>query len=273
MHGLGNDFVIVDCRVQPMPLDEAQIRAFGDRHTGVGFDQLISVEPARDGCFGSYDIWNRDGSRAGQCGNGVRCVAAWLHRDGALAVGESVHMASPSGAVTVCLVSATEVRVEMGVPNFEPARIPFQADHVADTYEIEVKGETLTLGAVSIGNPHAVVQVATLDATALARLGPMLSAHPRFPQGVNAGFVHRLDRGHVQLRVHERGAGWTQACGSGACAAAAVLRQRNAVNPSVRVDLPGGSLQIEWAGAGQPLWMTGPAAFVFEGTWLPPAVP
>jgi diaminopimelate epimerase len=272
MHGIGNDFVVLDCRDGAFPLNVAQIRALGDRHTGVGFDQLLSVEPARDrSCAFYYGIWNADGSPSGQCGNGVRCVAAWLHRAGALSLGDSVRLESPSGPVSVRLLNANEVSVDMGEPIFEPARIPFAAEHAADRYRIEVGTDVLEIGAVSMGNPHAVVSVADLTDRALQRLGPLLSGHERFAQGANAGFVRLIDRGHLQLRVHERGAGWTRACGTGACAAMAVLHRRAEVDDSVQVDLPGGTLRIDWAGPGQSLWMTGPAAFAFEGEWPIPA--
>jgi len=271
MHGIGNDFVVLDCRQRAFPLDAAQIRALADRHTGVGFDQLLSVEPARNpACAFYYGIWNADGSPSGQCGNGVRCVAAWLHRAGALALGESVAIESPSGPVTVRLLGAHEVTVDMGEPVFEPPRIPFAADAAAERYAIDLADEQLDIGAVSMGNPHAVVAVENLTDPALQRLGPLLTGHPRFPQGANAGFVQRLDRGRLRLRVHERGAGWTLACGTGACAAMAVLRQRGDVDDSVAVELPGGTLRIEWAGPGRTLWMTGPAAFAFEGEWPVP---
>lgn len=269
MHGLGNDFVVLDCRATPFALDLANIRVLADRRTGVGFDQLLSVEPARDpSCAFYYGIWNTDGSPSGQCGNGVRCVAAWLHRAGALALGEAIRLESPSGPVTVRLLTAGEVTVDMGEPVFAPARIPFSTEAEADRYAIEVDGGTLAIGAVSMGNPHAVVMADQLADGAPDRLGPALSMHPRFAQGTNAGFVQRIDRSHIQLRVHERGAGWTQACGTGACAAMAVLRRRGEVDENVRVDLPGGALRIAWPGPGHTLWMTGPATFVFEGTWL-----
>ena len=272
MHGIGNDFVVLDCRQRAFPLDAAQIRALADRHTGVGFDQLLSIEPARNpACAFYYGIWNADGSPSGQCGNGVRCVAAWLHRAGALALGDSVTIESPSGPVTVRLLGANEVTVDMGEPVFEPAQIPFAAVATADRYEIVVGDERLDIGAVSMGNPHAVVAVNDLADPALQRLGPLLTNHPRFAQGANAGFVQRLDRGHLRLRVHERGAGWTLACGTGACAAMAVLHQRGDVDDAVAVELPGGTLRIDWAGPGHTLWMTGPAAFAFEGEWPVPA--
>ena len=287
MHGIGNDFVVLDCRAMPFPLDAAQIRALADRHTGVGFDQLLSVEPARHpDCAFYYGVWNADGSPSGQCGNGVRCIAAWLHRAGELAIGSTARVESPSGPVRIRLIDAGNVVVDMGEPTFEPARIPFDATSSALSYGLEVAGMALQIGVVSMGNPHAIVDVATLGESppdaggaaacglqhpALAALGPALSAHPAFAQGANAGFVQRLDRSHLVLRVHERGAGWTLACGTGACAAMAVLHARGEVDDRVSVTLPGGTLTIDWAGPGQPLWMSGPAAFVFDGSWAVPA--
>jgi diaminopimelate epimerase len=249
----------------------AQDCALADRHTGVGFDQLLSVENARDpNCAFYYGIWNADGSPSGQCGNGVRCVAAWLHRAGALAIGETVRVESPSGPVTVRLIDANEVIVDMGEPMFEPARSHFDAALPALQYPIDMDTTTLDIGVVSMVNPHAVVSVSDLHDPALLHIGPRLSTHARFAHGVNVGFVQRIDRGHLALRVHERGAGWTLACGTGACAAMAVLHQRGDVGDSVQVNLPGGTLQIDWAGPGQPLWMRGPATFVFEGEWFVP---
>jgi diaminopimelate epimerase len=268
MHGIGNDFVLVDCRQAPLPIDAAQIRAIADRHTGVGFDQLLSVEPARDAsCAFYYGIWNADASPSGQCGNGVRCVAAWLHRAGALAAGGEVRLQSPSGPVRVRVLAPDRVAVDMGEPRFEPSRIPFEATAEADTYALDVDGTALAIGALSMGNPHAVVEVERLDEPRIEPLGPLLSTHPRFAEGCNAGFVQWLGRDALRLRVHERGAGWTRACGTGACAAMAVLRRRDRVDASVRVALPGGELQIDWPGPGHTLWMTGPAAFAFEGEW------
>jgi diaminopimelate epimerase len=271
MHGIGNDFVLLDCREKAFALDTAQICALGDRHTGVGFDQLLSVEPPRDpSCAFYYGIWNTDGSPSGQCGNGVRCVAAWLHRAGALAIGEGVRIESPSGPVTVRLLGTHEVTVDMGEPIFEPARIPFDAAAPANEYSITVGDESLSIGAVSMGNPHLVVIVTDLHDPGLERLGPLLTDHVGFAEQANAGFVQQLGRSHLRLRVHERGAGWTLACGTGACAAMAVLHQRGEVDERVRVELPGGSLQIDWPGPGHSLWMTGSAAFVFEGEWMVP---
>lgn len=269
MHGLGNDFVVLDARAAPVPLDAARIRAMADRHTGIGFDQLLVVSTARDpSCVAAYSIRNADGSAAQQCGNGARCVGAWLHRAGVIATDQSVRLESPAGTIGMRLLDAHTVTVEMGEPEFTPARIPFDATVAADLYPLDVAGETVQVSAVSMGNPHAVLEVDDVRDPRIDRLGPRITAHPRFPQGVNAGFVRVVDGGHVQLRVHERGAGWTLACGSGACAAVAALRQRGRVGDAVRVELPGGALQIAWQGAGHALWMTGPAAFSFDGEWL-----
>lgn len=281
MHGIGNDFVVLDCRRSPFALDTTQIRTLANRHTGAGFDQLLSVEPARDpSCAFYYGIWNGDGTPSGQCGNGVRCIAAWLHRAGDLAIGTTARIESPSGPVTVRLVDAGTVIVDMGEPVFDPPRIPFDAAVCAPHYLVDVGDVSLDVGAVSMGNPHVIIDVATLGESGhpgdlhgpvVATLGPLLSVHPAFARGVNAGFVQRIDRSHLVLRVHERGAGWTLACGTGACAAMAVLRTRGEVDDSVEVRLPGGTLTIDWAGPGQSLWMTGPAAFVFDGSWAIPA--
>lgn len=269
MHGLGNDFVVLDARAAPVPLDAARIRAMADRHTGIGFDQLLSIERADEpACVAAYSIRNADGSPAQQCGNGARCIGAWLHRAGVITTGQSVRLESPAGTIGMRLFDAHTVTVEMGEPEFTPARIPFDAAARAKVYPLVVAGETVQISAVSMGNPHAVLEVDDVRDPCVDRLGPCITVHPRFPQGVNAGFARIVDAGQVQLRVHERGAGWTLACGSGACAAVAALHQRGRVGDSVRVELPGGTLQIAWQGAGHALWMTGPAAFSFDGEWL-----
>ncbi len=272
MHGAGNDFVIVDCRTAPLALDAEAIRRLGDRHFGVGFDQLLSIEPARDpSCAFAYGIWNSDGTTSGQCGNGVRCVAAWLARAGLLGPG-ATRLQSPSGAVSVELLADRRVRVDMGEPDFSAAAIPLdpalaRGDAGSARWTIEVGGEDLAIGAVSIGNPHAVIEVDAVASAAVAALGPQLAGAAAFPHGCNVGFAEVRARDAIALRVWERGAGETLACGSGACAAVAVLRRRGRVDADVHVQLPGGTLDIHWDGPGQRLWMTGPAAFVFEGTW------
>jgi len=269
MHGIGNDFVVLDARAAALPLDAARIRAMADRHTGIGFDQLLVIQPARDpACVAAYAIRNADGSPAQQCGNGARCIGTWLQRAGAAKVGATVRLESPAGTIGMRLTDPTTVTVEMGEPVFDPAHIPFSASASAELYPLEVDGASVEIAAVSMGNPHAVLEVDDVHDPRVDRLGPRITVHPRFPQGVNAGFVRVADPSRIQLRVHERGAGWTQACGSGACAAVAALHRRGRVGDEVRVELPGGTLGIAWRGPGHALWMTGPAAFVFDGEWL-----
>ncbi len=267
MHGIGNDFVLLDCRESPMALDTAAIRRLGDRHFGVGFDQLLSIEPSRDAdCAFAYGVWNSDGSRSGQCGNGVRCVAAWLAREGALDEG-LVRLMSPSGPVRVELLPDARIRVDMGEPRFAPSALPFDAPHERDRYAIEVVGHSVEIGAVSMGNPHAVIEVDDIADAPVDVLGPQVEHAGAFPRGCNVGFAQVLSRSAVALRVWERGVGETLACGSGACAAVAVLRRRDQVADGVDVRLPGGTLEIQWQGPGHSLWMTGPATFAFEGVW------
>lgn len=266
MHGIGNDFIIVDWREDAGRVpNAARIAALADRHTGIGFDQLISIEPARDpSCAYYYGLWNADGTPCGQCGNGVRCVAAWLFRDGVIERDTEVRLESPSGPVVVRVLDKDTVVVDMGEPRFTPAALPLDRP-AQSTYTVDVDGEAVSFGAVSMGNPHAVVFVDDVEDPRVDRLGPRLTAHPVFPQGANAGFVQRLAPDRLRLRVHERGSGWTRACGTGACAAAAVAHALGLAAAVIEVELPGGSLTIEWHGPGHTLWMTGPAAFVFEG--------
>jgi diaminopimelate epimerase len=269
MHGLGNDFVVLDARTSSSLPGGDRIRAMADRHTGIGFDQLLIIEAARDpACVAAYSIRNADGSVAEQCGNGARCIGAWLHRAGAITVGAIVKLQSPAGVIGMRLDDTSTVAVEMGEPVFEPARIPFDAPATADSYPLDLDGERIEIAALSMGNPHAVLEVADVHEPRVAALGPRITVHPRFPRGVNAGFVQVIDAHHIKLRVHERGAGWTLACGSGACAAVAALRNRGRVGDDVRVELPGGDLRIAWKGPGHTLWMTGPTAFSFDGEWL-----
>ncbi|MGN6520899.1 MAG: diaminopimelate epimerase [Dokdonella sp.] len=273
MHGLGNDFVVVDARTVPFALDASAIRWLGDRHFGVGFDQLLTIEPAVDpSCSFAYGIWNTDGTSAGQCGNGVRCVAAWLARAGVLGPGMT-RLESPSGPVAVELRGDGSVRVDMGEPRFAPAAIPLRGNTESDVYAIDVVGREVEIGAVSMGNPHALVEVEDVAAAPVAVLGPQIEHAPAFPQRCNVGFAEIVSRGSIRLRVWERGVGETLACGSGACAAVAVLRRRAKVDPEVRVVLPGGELEVRWDGPGHPVWMRGPAAFVFDGEIAPAAGP
>lgn len=268
MHGLGNDFVVVDCRRHPLRLGVEEIRALGDRHFGVGFDQLLTIEPARDpDCAFAYGIWNTDGSKARQCGNGVRCVARWLVRDGALAREGTAWLESPSGPIAVELLADGRVRADMGAPRFAPEAIPLIAPGEEPRYRIDVAGREIEIGAVSMGNPHALVVVEDVDEAPVESLGPQIEHAPAFADGCNVGFAELRSPHAIRLRVWERGVGETLACGSGACAAVAVLRRRGLVEADVDVALPGGTLSIRWPGPGATLWMTGPAAFVFEGEW------
>lgn len=267
MHGIGNDFVVLDCRREPLALDAAAIARLGDRHIGVGFDQLLTIEPSPDpSCAFRYGIYNRDGSQAGQCGNGVRCVAAWLQRDGALGKGLT-RLLSPSGAVAVELLDDGRVRVDMGEPAFEPAAIPLRETAQAPLYRRRLGAAEVEFGAVSLGNPHAVIEVVDSAVAPVADWGSQLETHADFPDRANIGFAQVLSPQRLRLRVWERGVGETQACGSGACAAAVSLQRRGRVGSDVAVELPGGELQISWAGPGSSVWMTGPAAFVFDGNY------
>ena len=265
MHGIGNDFVVIDCRTRPLDLDTARIAQLGDRHLGIGFDQLLTIEPPRDAsCAYRYGIYNADGSPAAQCGNGVRCVAAWLRRAGALQPGK-VRLESPSGPVEVEMLDDGRVCVDMGMPRFAPEDVPLRVEAEANVYRLRLPGTDVEFGALSMGNPHAVIEVPDVAAAPLDTLGAALSTDAHFPQGCNVGFAQLVDRARLRVRVWERGAGATLACGSGACAAVAILRKRGKLDADVAVELPGGALEIHWDGPGAPVWMTGPAAFVFEG--------
>ncbi|HET9485051.1 MAG TPA: diaminopimelate epimerase [Xanthomonadales bacterium] len=269
MHGAGNDFVVLDRRTATHELSRETVVRMADRHTGVGFDQLLTLERAtRPDCIARYRIWNSDGSAALQCGNGVRCLVAWLKRDGAIDDRET-SLEGPAGVVAAQIAADGTVAVDMGVPRFAPAEVPFDAPEDAPVHRVEVAGREVALGVVSLGNPHAVIVVPDTDDAPVATLGPALESHPRFPERVNVGFAQVVTREAIRLRVHERGAGETRACGSGACAAVAVLRRRGALDSRVAVTLPGGTLAVEWPGEGRPLWLSGPAAFVFEGEWIP----
>jgi len=265
MHGLGNDFIVLDAPPgAPLP-SAATWRRLADRHTGIGFDQaLVLSAPTRPGAAVHYRIFNADGGEVEQCGNGARCVAELLRRRG-LANGGPLRMDSAAGPVEARVVAPGRISVNMGVPDFDPRALPFDAPAPAATYPIGVDGETLEFGAVSMGNPHAVLRVPAVEAAPVERVGRALQQHPRFPARVNVGFMQVIDAGHIRLRVYERGVGETQACGTGACAAVAVGRNLGLLGADVEVHLPGGRLDIHWEGPGQPLWMTGPAEVAFEG--------
>ena len=274
MHGAGNDFVVLDLRDGQSPPDPETCARIADRHRGVGCDQLLTIEPPREaGSVASYRIWNADGSPSGQCGNGARCIAAWLVRDGAAPAQGDFAIDSPATTHRVAHDGAGGFVIDMGTPRFAPVDIPLagflqaQDDYVVQLAHGE-RIEHLRFGAVSMGNPHALFEVADVDAADAARIGPALQRHAAFPQSVNVGFAQVLSPGHIRLRVFERGVGETLACGSGACAAVAVLVARGRLDGDreVAVDLPGGRLRIRYDRAAQTIFMGGPAAFVFEAT-------
>ena len=265
MQGLGNDFVVFDAIHQQVDLTGAQCRHIADRHFGVGCDQLLLVEPARmAGSDFHYRIFNADGSEVEQCGNGARCFARYV-RDRGLTEKDVITVGTLSGIITLYLQEDGSVKVNMGVPELEPANIPFVAEQSAISYAIEVGAEILMLGAVSMGNPHAVLTVADVDTAQVERIGPLLERHPRFPHRVNVGFMQVCSPQKIRLRVFERGSGETLACGSGACAAVVSGRRQGLLSDTVEVSLAGGDLRIEWQGPGQPVWMSGPAIQVFDG--------
>lgn len=267
MHGAGNDFVVLDLRDGTPPPDAALAARLGDRHMGVGCDQILTIEPpCSAGAVAAYRIWNGDGSESGQCGNGARCVAAWLVRDGA-ARGTRFVIDSPFAAHEVEALDAGRYAIDMGVPVLDPARIPLAGFAESQVeYRLDVAGVPVMFGAVSMGNPHAVIEVDDVAAAPVAALGPTLQHSPAFPQSVNVGFAQVLAPDRIALRVYERGAGETLACGSGACAAVVALVRRGRVGRDVAVQLPGGELRIAWMADDAPVRMAGPTAFVFEGT-------
>ncbi|MEK6788818.1 MAG: diaminopimelate epimerase [Pseudomonadota bacterium] len=265
MHGLGNDFLMLDLVSQRVRLDEALIRRLSDRHFGVGFDQLLVVEPPHhpDVDF-RYRIFNADGSEVSQCGNGARCFARFV-RDRRLTRKDTLRVETASGIITLQIDGQGWVTVNMGPPRLEPSQIPFVADAAALDYRIEVDGELYQIAAVSMGNPHAVLRVDDVDTAPVATLGPRLESHSRFPERVNVGFMQVLNRQEIRLRVFERGTGETLACGTGACAAAVAAMRWGLVDRDISVHLPGGPLRIRWDHDNANVMMTGPTARVFDG--------
>ncbi|WP_040887065.1 diaminopimelate epimerase [Marinobacter santoriniensis] len=265
MHGLGNDFVVVDAISQPFRLRPEMIRDLADRNFGIGFDQLLVVEPPGlpDVDF-RYRIFNADGSEVEQCGNGARCFARFV-RDQRLTNKKILRVQTAKGVIELRVGKDGSVRVNMGVPELNPPAIPFAADRRKDVYTVDVAGETVEMSAVSMGNPHGVLVVDDVDQAPVESLGPQLERHPRFPARANIGFLQIIDPTHARLRVFERGSGETLACGSGACAAVVAGRLRGLLDSRVEVELRGGKLVIEWQGEGTPVMMEGPATTVFEG--------
>jgi diaminopimelate epimerase len=264
MHGLGNDFIVFDAPAGSSLPSAAALRRLADRHTGIGFDQALVIEsPRAAGTDAFYRIFNSDGSEVEQCANGARCIASLVARR----LGRStVQLDSPGGRVAGELLADGSVSLDMGEPNFDPASLPFEASREADIYPLRVGEQELQIGAVSMGNPHAVIQVPAVRAAPVDTLGPAVENHSRFPRRTNVGFMEVVSAEHIRLRVHERGAGETQACGTGACGAVAVGRKRGLLQERVQVDAPGGSMTVRWAGPGEHLWLTGPAVSVYEGT-------
>ncbi len=265
MHGLGNDFMVIDGITQSVFLTDELIRKLADRHRGVGFDQLLLVEAPYDPDLDfHYRIFNADGSEVSQCGNGARCFARFVSLKG-LTDKQDIKVSTANGKMVLSLQEDGQVRVNMGKPIWEPAKVPFIANKFEKNYLLRTELQTAICGVVSMGNPHAVLQVENVQTAPVNELGPLLENHERFPERANIGFMQVVNRHHIKLRVFERGAGETQACGSGACAAAAVGIMQGALDSPVRVDLPGGTLMIEWQGEGSPLYMTGDAEHVYDG--------
>jgi diaminopimelate epimerase len=267
MQGLGNDFFVFDAPARmagPLPPDT--VRALADRHTGVGFDQALMLEaPRNSGRRVFYRVFNSDGSEVEQCGNGARCVAALLYAR-APQLGREIDMESMAGPVSARIREDGLVSVEIGTPDFDPRSLPMNTNVEASLYTLEVGAETLEFGAVSVGNPHVVLRVPDVKTAPVARIGPTIEHHRLFPRRTNVGFMQLVDRSHIRLRVFERGAGETLACGTGACAAAVIGRHQGLLEGDVRVDLPGGTAHVSWPGPGERVWLTGPATTVFTGT-------
>ncbi|MFZ4834902.1 diaminopimelate epimerase [Rouxiella sp. Mn2063] len=265
MHGLGNDFMVVDAVTQNVYFSPELIRRLSDRNRGVGFDQLLVVEPPYDPELDfHYRIFNADGSEVMQCGNGARCFARFVRIKG-LTNKRDIQVSTQNGRMTLTVTDDEMVKVNMGEPIFEPQQVPFRAAKPEKTYILRAAEHTVLCGVVSMGNPHCVLQVENVQTASVEVLGPVLESHERFPERVNVGFMQVVARDEVKLRVFERGAGETQACGSGACAAVAIGIQQGLLAEDVNVELPGGSLDISWKGPGHPLYMTGPATHVYDG--------
>jgi diaminopimelate epimerase len=264
MHGAGNDFLVIDRRegVQDIPLPET-IRQLADRRTGVGFDQLMWIGPPQDtDTLAHYRVFNADGSEVEQCGNGVRCVAWVIAQDD----GQEFTLGSPAGPVPVRILGGNSVAVSMGRPEFEPARIPFDAEDRAPVYALDAGGRTLSVSVLSLGNPHCVLQVDEVADADVATLGPLIETHERFPSHTNVGFMAIRNPEQIDLRVHERGVGETMACGTGACAAVVAGRILDELDQDVEVRLPGGQLMVSWPGESASVWLSGNAELTYEGT-------
>ncbi len=266
MEGLGNDFMVIDATQQALNLDTSTVQKLADRRTGIGFDQLLVIGKATDPAHAAaFRIYNADGGEVEQCGNGARCVSRYLVEAGRVAK-KNFTLETLGGNLQADVGNIARVRVNMGVPIFEPARIPFEAREQAVTYALDIDGHSYEIGAVSVGNPHAILDMPDVDIAPVAELGPKIEHHPRFPKRANVNFAQWLDRTHVKLRVFERGTGETLACGTGACATMVWGRLAGWLDENVEVALRGGRLMISWRGEGEPMWMSGPANRVYDGT-------
>ena len=266
MHGLGNDFVVIDAVHQNVALNSSQLRQLADRHLGVGCDQILLVEPpAKQDVLFNYRIFNADGGEVEQCGNGARCFARFV-REKNLTDASVIPVQTNSGRIELQVEDNGEVTVNMGVPVLEPERIPFRASRRQPLYTLKLADRSIEIAAVSIGNPHAVMRVDDVATAPVELLGPQIESHPDFPRRVNAGFMQVVDQNMIKLRVYERGVGETQACGTGACAAVVAGRLWQLLDEKVYVQLTGGTLTISWQGEGRPVMMTGPAQTVYEGS-------
>jgi diaminopimelate epimerase len=264
MHGLGNDFIVFEAPTeQHIPTPE-QLRKLADRRTGIGFDQALVLQlPRQPNTDVFYRNFNADGSEVEQCGNGARCIANLVAKR--MGGRDTLKMDTAAGLIDAQISADGTVSLDMGIPNFDPASLPFDAPAEQPLYSLQVGERQIEIGAVSMGNPHAVWQVPSVATAPVETLGPIIETHPRFPKRVNAGFMEVVSRTHIRLRVFERGVGETQACGTGACAAVAVGRKLGLLDESVNVDFPGGRANVRWAGPGAHLWLTGPTTTVFEG--------
>ena len=264
MHGLGNDFVVIDGVSQSVSLTAEQLQQLADRHSGIGCDQVLLIETAKGDADYRYRIFNADGGEVEQCGNGARCFVRYVHDRGMTSKCE-IRVETLGGVIIPRLEADGEVTVNMGAPRFEPREIPFVAEKRAPAYPLDIGNNQLEISVVSMGNPHAVQWVPDIDDAPVLTEGAMIEGHPRFPQRVNAGYMQVIDRHHIRVRVYERGAGETLACGTGACAAVVAGIQRGLLESPVKVSFRGGDLFIRWEGENQPVWMTGPAVTVFDG--------
>jgi len=267
MHGLGNDFAVIDATVRPFSLSNEQIRLLAERRTGIGFDQMLVVEKATDSeAEFNYRIFNSDGSEVEHCGNGARCFAQFVIEKG-LTTSSEIPVMTSGGLLRLQLETDGQVTVAMGIPEFEPQKVPFVAEHRAPAYTLQLAdNDSRQFGVLAIGNPHAVTWCDDVESLPLDELGPLIENHPRFPNRVNAGFAQIVDRQQVRVRVFERGVGETLACGTGACAAMVHGVMQDLLDDEVTVRLRGGELRIRWQGEGRQVYMTGPCTTVFDGT-------